>query len=113
MAGAVVHAQAPSPRKGRSANEWLEEAWRLKREGDATGAERAFEQARRAGADGQRIDVELGYLLLSQGQKTRAAARFRAASNGPDPQLAETARAELRVLPARFWGDLYGEGVGW
>ncbi len=109
-AAGVSHPERPA-KKGPG--DWLEEAWRLRKAGDTRGAARAFEQARRAGADPQRIDVELGYLQLEAGNKTRAASRFRDAVDGPDPQLAAQSKAELRVLPARFWGDFYGEAVSW
>jgi hypothetical protein len=96
-----------------SPHQWFTEAYRLRAVKDYAGAARAFEEARRAGGSGQRVDMELGYLALQRQRPGDAKPRFEAAAHGEDAAMAKQARAELKNLPARFWGELYADAVGW
>jgi hypothetical protein len=91
----------------------MNEGYARKASGDVDGAAAAFERARAAGFDAQRVDLELGYLDLSARRVAAARARLRAAAHGPDPLLAAQARAELDALPRSVRRDLYGEAFGW
>jgi len=86
-----VQAAAPS-----SASAWMDEAYRQKAAGDAMSAAAAFESARAAGADAQRIEVELGYLAAQRSDADAARNHFQRALQGPDPEVGARARAELR-----------------
>ena len=88
---------------------YLDEAFHLRARNDPGGAQLALTAARKAGADPQRIDLELAYVSLASRQTGAARTYLAAAAAGPDPVLARQARAQLGVLPARDWLDLYGE----
>jgi hypothetical protein len=91
----------------------LGEAYRAKASGDLQAAARSFEQARSAGADGQRTALELGYVHNGLGRVAAARAEFTSAAAGPDATLAGQARRELAQLPQRWWADVYAEAYGW
>ncbi len=110
LSSAQAQAQEPAT---NTANQWLDQAWKRKAAGDLDGAATAFDEAKKAGADAQRVETELGYLEAQRGNKGSAAEHFDKAAEGPDPQMAEAARKELKYLPQRYWGDLYGEAWGW
>lgn len=112
---------SPGPPSGEvalaptEAEAWMDEGYRLKALGDAVGAALAFDSARTAGFDPQRVALELAYLAGELDQPARMAAQLELAARGPDPALAAQARAELAALrPARPWRwDLYGETFSW
>ncbi len=108
-----VQAQGQSAPATRTVADWLAEGWRLKAAADIPGAIRAFEQARAAGADGQLVELEIGYLELQRGHRGAARGHFDAAAGGADPGRAEIARRELRFLPAHLWADVYAEVWAW
>jgi hypothetical protein len=87
--------------------------YQRKTQGDLGGAARAFEQARAAGTDPQRVALELGYVSAAQGRIGAARQEFTAAAEGPDPVLAAQARRELGVLPGHLWAELYVDAYGW
>ncbi len=91
----------------------LEEAYRRKATGDLSGAVFSFRQAQAAGADAQRVALELGYLENARGSLGDAHSHFAAAAEGPDGMVAAQARRELAVLPRRLTADLYGDAFGW
>jgi hypothetical protein len=91
----------------------LDEAYRRKASGDLEGAARWFQYAGAAGADAQRIALEVGYLDRGRGALGDAHSRFASAAQGPDPVIAAQARRELEVLPRRFSADLYADAQGW
>jgi hypothetical protein len=78
---------------------WMEEAYRRKAAGDAAGAATAFRSAASLGADEQRVELELGYLDATRGDRNSARGHFERASAGADPALSGRARAEIAVLP--------------
>lgn len=92
---------------------WLGAAWRRREHGDLAGARAAFDAARAAGADPQRLGVELAYLDLASGSRDAARAHLVAAADGGDPAVAAQARAELAALPRRLRLDLYSELLAW
>lgn len=92
---------------------WLTAGYQRKASGDPGGALQAFEAARRAGADPQRVSLELAYAHLALGETAAARAEFAAASRGTDSDLARRADRELDGLPSRWWADLYAESFGW
>ena len=113
---AAVAASAPDAAAvggRRSGQEWMQEAYRCKETSDAAGAARAFEAARASGVDAQRVDLELAYLSLEQGDPALARARLESVAAGPDPELATRAREQLRWVPRHYRGDLYADGYGW
>src|SRR5262250_529946 len=85
---------------------WLHAAYQRKASGDLGGAVEAFRAARAAGADPQRIALELAYTELALGDTAAARGDLTAASRGPDAQLAGQARDQLRALPSAWWADL-------
>jgi hypothetical protein len=91
----------------------LEEAYHRKATGDLSGAVFSFRQAQAAGADAQRVALELGYLENARGSLGDAHSHFAAAAEGPDGMVAAQARRELAVLPRRLTADLYGDAFGW
>ncbi|HEY8430661.1 MAG TPA: hypothetical protein VIL20_19915 [Sandaracinaceae bacterium] len=91
----------------------LNEAYRAKAEGNLEAAHRAFVRALTLGADPQLVHLELGYLALARGSRQDARGHFEAAANGPDRDIAENARGQLRYLPTHFWLDAYVEAWGW
>jgi hypothetical protein len=91
----------------------LAEAYKRKASGDLGGAALSFRQAQAAGADAQRVALELGYLENARGSVGDARAQFAAAADGPDYLLAAQARRELAVLPQRVTADLYADAFGW
>jgi hypothetical protein len=97
----------------RSATEWLDEAYRLKADGDLGGAELALVRARAAGADAQLVALERSYLDLARGDRPSARRHLSEAADGPDRRLAAQAAAELRQLPKRWSGDVYADAFGW
>lgn len=97
----------------RDATAWLSAAYQRKASGDLHGAVEAFRAARAAGADPQRIALELSYTELALGDTAAARDDLAAASRGPDPQLAGQARDQLAALPSAWWADIYGEAFGW
>jgi hypothetical protein len=74
----------------------MDEGYRRKAAGDPGAAALAFQRARAAGFDRQRVDLELGYLALQRDDQVGARALFRSAALGGEPGLASQARAELR-----------------
>jgi hypothetical protein len=99
-----------SPRPGA---DLMDEGYARKASGDLTGAAAAFERAKAAGFDAQRVDLELSYLDLETRRIAAARARLKAAAHGPDPLLAAQARGELDALPRTLRRDLYVEAFGW
>lgn len=99
----------PSP----SASGWMDEAYRRKASRDPAGAARAFESAAKAGFDPQVVELELGYLALQGGDRTKARSYFEAVAAGPDPARSEQARAELQLFPRRVFGDFYADAYSW
>lgn len=92
----------------------LDAAYRHRREGNVAEARRAFETALANGeGDEQRIHLELGYLERQAGNLSSARNHFERAGSGPDPELVERARNELRYIPTYVWADIYFEGFGW
>lgn len=112
LAAAAPAARADSDHE-RVATAWLTAGYERKATGDLGGALQAFEQARRAGADPQRVSLELAYAHLALGETAAARAEFAAASRGTDAELARRADQELAGLPSKWWGDLYAESFGW
>jgi hypothetical protein len=91
----------------------LAEAYRLKSEREFEAAAAAFTRAQAAGADPQRIAMELGYVAAARGSSDDMRTYFSAAANGPDRVIADRAKSEMAYLPRRFWGDLYADAYGW
>jgi hypothetical protein len=91
----------------------LQQAYRLKAGGDLEGAARSFRRAQAAGADAQRVALEVGYLDRGRGALGDAHDQFASAARGPDPALAAQARRELDVLPRRLSAELYADAQGW
>jgi hypothetical protein len=100
---------ADAPAAMRSASEWMNEAYRLKRDGKGHDAVLAFESARAAGADPQRVDLELAYLALDAGDYEGARRHLGDAQAGPDAALRAQASRQARLLPSHFGGDMYVE----
>jgi hypothetical protein len=92
---------------------WLSAAYQRKATGDLGGAVEAFRAARAAGADPQRVALELAYTYLALGETAAARDELVAASRGLDAGLAEQARGQLATLPGPWWGDVYAEASGW
>lgn len=92
---------------------WLGAAWRRRARGDLAGARAALEAARAAGADPQRLAVELAYVDLARGSSDLARARLLAAADGADAAVASQARAQLAALPRKLRVDLYSEVLAW
>jgi hypothetical protein len=92
---------------------WLSAAYQRKASGDLGGAVEAFRAARAAGADPQRVALELAYTQLALGETASARDELVTASRGPDAGLAEQARGQLALLPGAWWGDVYAEAFGW
>jgi hypothetical protein len=92
---------------------WLAAAYQRKARGDLDGAVAAFRAARAAGADPQRVALELGYTQLALGDTAAARDELATASRGPDAGLAAQARGQLAALPGPWWGDVYAEAFGW
>ncbi len=97
----------------RDAAAWLSAAYQRKASGDLGGAVEAFRAARAAGADPQRVALELAYTQLALGDTAAARDELVVASRGPDAGLAEQARGQLALLPGPWWGDVYAEAFGW
>jgi hypothetical protein len=97
----------------RGADFWMTAAYERKASDDLGGAIEALEAARQAGADPQRVELELAYARLAMGETAAARDALSAAARGPDAELARRARAELDALPSRWWVDLYAESFGW
>jgi hypothetical protein len=91
----------------------MDEGYARKASGDLDGAAAAFERAKVAGFDAQRVELELSYLDLAARRVTAARARLKSAAHGPDPLLAAQAREELDALPRALRRDLYLEAFGW
>jgi hypothetical protein len=91
----------------------MDEGYVRKAKGDRDGAAAAFERAKAAGFDAQRVDLELSYLDLEARRVAAARARLKSAAHGPDPLLAAQARGELDALPRALRRDLYAEAFGW
>ena len=97
----------------RDATAWLNAAYQLKASGDLGGAVEALRAARAAGAEPQRIALELAYTHLALGQTGAARDELVTASRGPNAELAEQARTQLAALPGAWWADVYVESFGW
>lgn len=91
----------------------MNEGYARKAAGDLDGAAAAFEGARDAGFDAQRVDLELSYVALSARRMAAARERLESALDGPDPLLAAKARQELDALPLPVRRDLYAETSAW
>jgi len=111
-AAPVARAHSGGP-PGERATAWMSAGYQRKASGDLGGALQAFEAARRAGADPQRVSLELAYAHLALGETAAARAEFAAASRGTDAEMARRADAELDGLPSPWWADLYAESFGW
>jgi hypothetical protein len=109
---AEIAALAP-PDPATSADQVLDEAYRLKAEGKVHDAVSAFERARNQGANPQRVSIELGYIAKVEGQNGLAREYFEEAAVGAEPGLASQARSELGELPHRFSADAYADAFGW
>lgn len=81
-----------------SASALLDEGYARKKQGDLVGAAEAFEGAREAGAEAQRVALELGYLAAIQGNSLGARRYFQEASLGNDSELRSLAAKELQAL---------------
>lgn len=92
---------------------WLNAAYQLKASGDLGRAVEAFRAARAAGAEPQRIALELAYTHLALGDTDAARDELVTASRGPDAKLAEQARGQLAALPGAWSADVYVEAFGW
>lgn len=92
---------------------WLSTAYQRKARGDLGGASAAFRAARAAGAEPQRVALELAYTQLALGDTAGARDELVTASRGPDAGLADQARRQLALLPGAWWGDVYAEAFGW
>ena len=97
----------------RNATAWLNAAYQLKVSGDLNGALEAFRAARAAGAEPQRIALELAYTHLALGEADAARDELVIASRGPDVELAQQARNQLAALPGAWLADVYVESFGW
>jgi hypothetical protein len=101
----------------RDAAGWLNAAYELKASGDLGGAVKAFLAARAAGAEPQRIALELAYTHLALGEARAARDELVTAARGPDAGLAEQARNQLAAMPGPmpgpWWADAYVESFGW
>jgi hypothetical protein len=91
----------------------MDQGWARKASGDLDGAAASFEQAKSAGFDAQRADLELSYVALSARRTGPARERLEAAARGPDPELAAQARHELKALGGAMRRDLYAETFAW
>lgn len=91
----------------------LAAAYDRKARGDEPGALEAFHAARDAGAQPQRVAIELAYMYLSRGDTRSARRELLAAVAGPDATLAKQAQAQLDQFPSRWWADVYAEVFGW
>ncbi|HEV8163054.1 MAG TPA: hypothetical protein VGR74_01140 [Actinomycetota bacterium] len=91
----------------------LADGYQRKSNRDFDGAAAAFSQARSAGADPQRVALELGYLRAALGEVGPARDQFYAAAGGPNLTLADQARREIDALPSRLWADIYADSYGW
>jgi len=89
----------------RNATAWLNAAYQLKARGDLGGAVEAFRAALAAGAEPQRIAIELAHTHLALGETEAARDELVTASCGPDAKLAEQARNRLAALPGAWWSD--------
>jgi Tfp pilus assembly protein PilF len=76
----------------------LDEAYRRQSAHDLAGARAAFEAALHAGADAQVVQYELGQIARQQGDADGARDAFRAASTGPDAELAREAERALTAV---------------
>lgn len=117
---AVVAALAAAVGAGRVASadgddgrRLLATAYDRKARGDETGALEAFNAARDAGAEPQRIALELAYMHLARGDVKSARVELVAATAGPDLALAKQAQTQLDQFPGRWWADVYAETFGW
>jgi hypothetical protein len=88
-------------------------AYRAKAEHRLAEADDDFARARAAGADPQRVAMELGYLASERGEADDAQLHFQEALHGPDADIAEAAHRELAVGPRHLWADVYAEALGW
>lgn len=82
----------------------IEASWAAKAEGDFETARAKLEEARVAGADQQRLALELAYLALAEGDIVTARDRWEQASRGADEAMATQALAELEGHPAPVEG---------
>jgi hypothetical protein len=90
--------QQQAEQEQSAATEWLDLGYARKTEGDAKGAAEAFERARALGADGQVVELELGYLDATHGAPESARLHFARAAEGDDAGRAAHARAEMVAL---------------
>jgi hypothetical protein len=91
----------------------LATAYDRKARGDESGAVEAFQAAREAGTQPQRIALELAYMYLARGDVKAARAELTVAAAGPDVTLAKQAQTQLDQFPGRWWADVYAESFGW
>ena len=80
----------------------MEAGWSLKAQGKCTLALEAFEAALDAGGDPQAVSLEIGYSHLCAGHPAAAKEPLATAADGPDPDVAATARDLLVDLQGRI-----------
>ena len=89
-------------RAGWTATQWMADFYQRKADGETEGLRELLERAARAPdsspALAQQIAGETGYLAKAQSQLERAGSAFRDASEGPDPDAAANAAAELEIV---------------
>jgi hypothetical protein len=93
----------------------MDEGYRLRNAGNPSGASQAFSRGLE-GADpatAQRIELELAYLEMQQGERSDARVHFERAEEGPDQELSAQASREIEAMPSHWWGDFYAEYLMW
>ena len=98
------------PAPGQAA---LADAYRAKASGDLPRAVIAFRRAKSAGAEPQRVAMELGYIATASGQPDEAYVQFGEAERGPDAVMGAQARRERAALPKYVHADILAEAFGW
>jgi hypothetical protein len=109
----VLHGTATADGDQREGQRLLADAYDRKARGDEPGAVEAFQAARDAGAQPQRVALELAYMYLARGDVKSARVELLGAAAGPDVALANQAQAQLDQFPGRWWADVYAETFGW
>jgi tetratricopeptide (TPR) repeat protein len=106
---AITKAGIRETQRREFAQRFLNQAYQMKRSGDMDGAISAFRFAADAGADGQGIAMEIGFVELERGNKGTARRQFVAGVDGPNQAATALASNQLRYLPsddpAEWTGD--------